>query len=61
MPPLRRRMIHFSQLDCYGKFRHRFFDQVGHENAYVFAKNKIFSLKNVTVRPTKIINKADKD
>ena len=38
----------------------RFFDQVGHETMYAFSGNKHFSLNLVIVRPTKIMNRADK-
>ena len=39
----------------------RFFDPVGHETMYASSGNKHFSLNNVTVRPLKIMNKADKN
>ena len=41
--------------------RHRFFDWVGHETKYAYGGNKHFSLNNVTVRPTKIMNRANKN
>mgnify|MGYP001497432898 CR=1 FL=1 len=34
----------------------RFFDQVGHETTYESSENKHFFKKNVTVRPTEIVN-----
>ena len=38
------------------RYRPRSFDRVGHENTYASNENKHF----FTVRPTKIMNKADK-
>ena len=38
-----------------------FFDQVGHEPCMHLVEISIFSLKNVTVSPTKIMNRADKN
>ena len=43
------------------RVRLRFFDQVGHETMHASSGNKHFSLNNVTVRPTKIINRADEN
>ena len=36
-----------------------FFDQVGHETTYASSVNKHFSLNDITVRPIKIMNRAD--
>ena len=38
------------------RFLSRFFDQVGHETTYASSGNKHFSINNVTVRLTKIMN-----
>ena len=44
------------------RYRPRFFDQVGHQTMYAFMGNKhFFSLNNIIVRPTKIMNRADKN
>ena len=43
-----------TEEDLYIRVRPRFFDQVGHETS-------IFSLNPVIVRPTKIMNRADKN
>ena len=43
------------------RVRPRFFDQVGHETMYVLVETLIFSLNPVIVRPTKIMNRADKN
>ena len=43
------------------RVRPRFFDQVGRETMYASSENKHFSLNLVVVRPTKIMNKADKN
>ena len=43
------------------RFLSRFFDPVGHETTYASSGKKHFSLNNVNVRPTKIMNKADKN
>ena len=42
------------------RVRPRFFDQVGHETMYVLVETLIFSLNPVIVRPTKLMNRADK-
>ena len=39
----------------------RFFDQVGHQTTNASIGNKYFSLNNVIVRHTKIMNRADKN
>ena len=39
----------------------RFFDQVGHKAMYASSGNKLFSLNLVTLGPTKIMNRADKN
>ena len=39
----------------------RLFDQVGHETMYASRGSKHFSLNPVIVRPTKIMNRADKN
>ena len=41
--------------------KQRFFDQVGHETMYASSRNKRFSLNLVIVRPTKIMNRANKN
>ena len=38
-----------------------FFDQVGHEPCMHLVEISIFSLNNVTVSPTKIMNRAEKN
>ena len=43
------------------RVRPRFFDQVGHKTMYATSGNKHFSLNPVIVRPTKIMNKANKN
>ena len=43
------------------KYRPRFFDQVGHQTTYASMGNKISSLNSVIVRPTKIMNRANKN
>ena len=45
----------------YNRVLSRFFVQVGHETMYASSVNKHFSLNNVTVKPTKIMNRADKN
>ena len=39
----------------------RFFDQVGHQTTYASMENKPFLINNVTIRPTKIMNGAEKN
>ena len=39
----------------------RFFDQVGHQTPNASIGNKYFSLNDVIVRLTKIMNRADKN
>ena len=41
--------------------RPRLFDEVGHETMYASSRNKHFSLNLVIIRPTKIMNRADKN
>ncbi len=43
------------------RYRQRFFDQVGHEIMYASGRNKHFFTNNVTIRATKIMNRADKN
>ena len=43
------------------RYHHRFFDQVGYETMYTSNTNKHFLLNNVTVRPTKIMNRFNKN
>ena len=47
--------------DSPARVRPRFFDQVGHDAMYASSRNKHFSLNLVIVRPTKIMNRADKE
>ena len=42
------------------RYRPRFFDQVGHQPRMHLWKISISSLNNAIVRPTKIMNRADK-
>ena len=46
---------------CMTRCRPRFFDQVGHQTTYAWWEISIFSLNHVIVRPTKIMNRADKN
>ena len=48
-------------LCTYIRVRPRFFDQVGHGTMYASSGNKHFLTKLVIVRPTKIMNRADKN
>ena len=43
------------------RYRLRFFVRVGHETPHSSSGNKRFSLNNVSVRPTKIMNRANKN
>ena len=43
------------------RVRPRFFYQVGHETMFASSGNKYFSLNPVIVRPTKIMNRGDKN
>ena len=43
------------------RVRPRFFDQHGHEIMYASSGNKHFCTNPVMVRPTNIMNRADKD
>ena len=45
----------------YIRDRPRFFDQVGHQTTNASFGNKYFSLNNVIIRLTKIMNRADKN
>ena len=51
----------FLPAATYFTVRPRFFDQVGHETMYAPSGNKHFTLNLVIVRPTKIMNRADKN
>ena len=42
--------------DIVNRYRPRSFDQVGHQTTSVYIENKHFSLNDVIVRPTKIMN-----
>ena len=54
--------VEFTQRYTETRNRPRFFDQVGHQTKYASIGNKhFFSLNNVIVRPTKIMNRADKN
>ena len=44
-----------------GRVRPIFFDQVGHETMYAFSGNQHFLLNNVIVRPTKNMNRDNKN
>ena len=43
------------------KDRSRFFYQVWHQTTYAWLEMRILSLNHVIVRPTKIMNRADKN
>ena len=45
-----------------GRYRHKFFDQVGHQTTCASMGNKHFiMLNNVIIRPTKIMQGVDKN
>ena len=43
------------------RYRHRFFDRVGHESMYASSGNEHFSLNLASVRLNKIMNRADRN
>ena len=50
---------YISKYVLFTRYRHRFFNKVGHETMYLsiyVVEISIFSLNNVTVRLTKIVN-----
>ena len=52
--------IPLSQMGTWLKFFQDFFKPDGHETIYASNGNEHFSLNNVTIRPTKIMNRASK-
>ena len=55
--PMCARALHITKT----RYRPRFFDQVGHQTTFASIGNKHFSLNDVIVRPTKIMNNLLKD
>ena len=53
--------IPLSQMGTWLKFFQDFFKPDGHETIYASNGNEHFSLNNVTIRPTKIMNGAEKN
>ena len=52
----------FQVSDLFSRYRPRFFGQVGHQTTYAsMGEISILSLNNVIVRPTKIMNRANKN
>ena len=49
--------LFFAYPDLKIRYRPRFFDEVGHQTTYA----SVASLHHVIVRPTKIMNRADKN
>ena len=54
-------IMHGFRRDLRTRVCPRFFDQVGHETMYASSENKHFSLNLVSVRLTKIVNRAEKN